>query len=279
MSEGHKKATYDSSDPTKNFASIFKLFFEQRGLILMLVENQLKSRYRRSFLGLAWTLINPMLSGFILWIVFVSIFKDKLSNGTQFAPFLLAGVLTITFFNQSFLQAAEAIANGSGIFLKIKVAPQVFALASSITNAANFSVGIIPLLLVSSISNSPLSVYSPLILIVISALIFFTTGLGLIFGILFIRFNDVKFIVTVLLQLVTYLTPVFYPKEILSGNVRLLVSLNPLTSYLDVFRNLFNGTEIATLFDWVYMLGSSTIIFLLGLYLFNKNWKKVVVMM
>jgi ABC-type polysaccharide/polyol phosphate export permease len=206
-------------------------------------------------------------------------FKDKLSNGTQFAPYLLAGVLTITFFNQSFLQAAEAIANGSGIFLKIKVAPQVFALASSITNAANFSVGIIPLLLVSSISNSPLSVYSPLILIVISALIFFTTGLGLIFGILFIRFNDVKFIVTVLLQLVTYLTPVFYPKEILSGNVRLLVSLNPLTSYLDVFRNLFNGTEIATLFDWVYMLGSSTIIFLLGLYLFNKNWKKVVVMM
>lgn len=279
MSTSHEFAQYDSSRPSKNFASIFKLFFEQRALIFLLVENQLKARYRRSFLGLFWTLINPMLSGFILWIVFVSIFKDNLKGGTQFAPYLLAGVLIVTFFNQSLLQSAEAISNGSGIFLKIKVAPQIFSLASSIANAMNLLIGVIPLLVVSIISESPVRLLSPLILIVIVSLILFTTGLGLILGILFVQFNDTKFIVTVLLQLITYLTPVFYPKDVLGDYVRVLVSLNPLTSYLEIFRHLFNGTEIATLSDWVYMLGSSSLVFIFGLYVFDKYWKKTVVML
>jgi lipopolysaccharide transport system permease protein len=98
-------------------------------------------------------------------------------------------------------------------------------------------------------------------------------------SILFIRFNDFKNIIAVILQLLFYLTPVMYPKDILSAPIRLIVSLNPLTSYLDILRFAFANTGKATLFDWVYMFSSSAIVLLLGLVIFKKAWAKSVVMM
>jgi ABC-type polysaccharide/polyol phosphate export permease len=96
---------------------------------------------------------------------------------------------------------------------------------------------------------------------------------------LFIRFDDSKNIVAIALQLLYYLTPVFYPKDILSDEVRLIVSINPLTSYLDVFRYVFANTGAATVFDWTYMLGSSLIVLFIGLAVFKRSWAKSVVMM
>ncbi len=248
-------------------------------LLVLLVEKDLKTRYRRSLLGLLWTLINPMISSLILWIVFVSIFKSKLEGGTQFAPFLLAGVLTITFFNQGLIQAAESISNGSRLFLKVKTDARLFVLASVISNAVNFFFGIFALVIVSIISRSTISGKFPLVILVGVSLILLTTGLGLIFGNLFIRFDDTKYIVTILLQLLTYLTPVFYPKEILTGWVKVIVEINPLTSYLDVFRHVINGTENATFFDWTYMFTSAFAGILIGLLVFKNQWTKNVVMM
>jgi ABC-type polysaccharide/polyol phosphate export permease len=106
-----------------------------------------------------------------------------------------------------------------------------------------------------------------------------TIGLSLMTSILFIRFNDSKNIIAVVLQLLFYLTPVFYPKDILSAPIRLIVSINPLSSYLDIFRFVFANTGKATLFDWIYMFSSSTIVLLLGLAIFNRAWAKSVVMM
>jgi ABC-2 type transport system permease protein len=279
MARDSESEFYDSRESSTNSIEMLRYFFRNRELIRLLVDKELKSRYRRSILGILWTLINPILSSLILWIVFVSIFKSRLANGTQFAPYLVAGVLTITFFNQGFLQSAESISNSSALFLKIRVKPQVFALATSLSNAVNFLFGIFALLLVSWISKAEMSVFAPLFILVALSLVLLTTGLGLIVGNLFIRFNDTKYIVTILLQLLTYMTPVFYPKEALGPVIKIIISINPLTSYLDVFRHVMNSTEIATVFDWFYMFGSAIFIFLAGLYLFNKSWPKTVVMM
>jgi ABC-2 type transport system permease protein/lipopolysaccharide transport system permease protein len=270
---------YDSNENSFQLYDSVKYLFNNRELLIVLVARDLKSRYRRSFLGILWTLINPILSSLILWIVFVSMFKSRLSNGTQYAPYLIAGVLTITFFNQGLMQAAEALSNGSALFLKIRVRPIIFPLASSLSNTANFFFGIVALILVSWISKTPISMTFPLFLLVGLSLLLLTTGLGLIFGILFIRFDDSKYILSIFLQLLTYLTPIFYPKEALGNSVRFAVSLNPLTSYLDVFRHVFNGTEIATGFDWFYMFASALFIFILGLYTLKRNWSQTVVMM
>jgi ABC-type polysaccharide/polyol phosphate export permease len=214
-----------------------------------------------------------------MWLIFVSIFKSRLANGTQYAPYLLCGVLVTTFLTQGLLQSAESISNGAKLFLKIRVDPKLFCVSNVLSNAVNFHLGLVALALVTWISGAAISMLFPLVFIVGISLTLLTIGAGLIFSILFIRFDDIKYIVTVLLQLLTYVTPVFYPKEVLGSHARFLISLNPLTSFLDVFRFVFNGTEVATGLDWIYMLTFSISVFIIGILIFRKHWGNTVVML
>jgi hypothetical protein len=126
---------YNSTENNLGFVNLIKTICFKRELLMQLLLGDLRSRYRRSVLGLFWTLVNPIISSLVLWVVFVSIFKSNLLNGTQFAPYLMAGVLTITFFNQGLMQAAESVSNGARLFLKIKADPRLFCISNSLSNA------------------------------------------------------------------------------------------------------------------------------------------------
>jgi ABC-2 type transport system permease protein len=275
----YSNSVYDSGARGFLFQDTFASFYTHRSLITLLVRRDLTVRYKRSFLGLIWSLLNPLLTSLVLWFVFVYIFRPKLSDDTQFAPYLLAGVLTITFFTQGLTMAADSIAHGAGLLQKIYVPPQVLALASAVSSAVNFFFGLIALTFVTLITGDGISLLFPLTSIFILCMLLLVTGFGLITAILYIRFDDIRNIIAVILSLLTYLTPVFYPKDILKPIVRNVVSLNPITSYLDVFRSVFASTGTATTFDWLYMLGSAVVIFLLGIRIFAKQWPKSVVMM
>lgn len=270
---------YDSSDRTNYFKVLTTNLWEQRDLIALLVKRDLAVRYKRSVFGLLWTLLNPLFTSLVLWMVFVQIFRAKLADGSQFAPYVLAGVLLMTFFSQAFMQATESIASGIGVLQKVYVRPHVFAFASAISNSVNFILGLFALVVITLAVGEGVSILAPLTMLVIFSLLSLTIGLSLMTAILFIRFDDSKNIVAIVLQLLFYLTPVFYPKDILAEPIRLIVSLNPLSSYLDIFRYVFANTGTATLFDWVYMFSSSTIFLFLGLVIFKKAWAKSVVMM
>jgi ABC-type polysaccharide/polyol phosphate export permease len=270
---------YDSSARTNYFKELTTNLWDQRDLITLLVKRDLAVRYKRSILGLLWTLINPLITSLVLWMVFVHIFKAKLADGSQFAPYVLAGVLLMTFFNQAFMQATESIASGMGILQKVYVRPHVFAFASSISNSVNFILGLFALVVVTLMVGDGISLAAPLTVLVIFCMLSLTIGLSLMTSILFIRFDDSKNIIAIVLQLLFYLTPVFYPKDILNGPVELIVSINPLSSYLDIFRFVFASTGAATLSDWVYMFTSSIVVLVLGLIIFKRSWSKSVVMM
>jgi ABC-2 type transport system permease protein len=275
----HSNSVYDSAARGFLLKDTFSSFYTHRSLIALLVKRDLTVRYKRSFLGLIWSLLNPLLTSLVLWFVFVYIFRPKLPDDTQFAPYLLAGVLTITFFTQGLTMAADSIASGTGVLQKIYVPPQVFALASSVSSAVNFFFGLIALAFVTFITGDGISPLLPLTALVILCMLLLVTGFGLITAILYIRFDDTRNIITILLSLMTYLTPVFYPKEILKPIVATVVSLNPISSYLDVFRFVFASTGTATLFDWLYMFCSALVIFILGIRFFARQWPKTVVMM
>jgi ABC-2 type transport system permease protein len=270
---------YDSSARTNYFKELTTNLWNQRDLINLLVKRDLSVRYKRSVLGLLWTMLNPLLTSLVLWMVFVQIFRAKLADGSQFAPYVLSGVLLMTLFNQAFMQATESIASGMGILQKVYVRPHVFAFSSAISNSVNFILGLLALVVVTLLVGEGISIFAPLTLLVIICMLGLTIGLALLTAILFIRYDDSKNIVAIVIQLLYYLTPVFYPKDILSAPIRLIVSLNPLSSYLDIFRFVFASTGKATLFDWIYMFSSSTTILVVGLVVFKRSWSKSVVMM
>jgi ABC-type polysaccharide/polyol phosphate export permease len=106
-----------------------------------------------------------------------------------------------------------------------------------------------------------------------------TAGIGLTLSIMYIRFDDMRNIVNVLLMIIMYLTPVFYPVSILSPQLQRIIQYNPLTSYLDIFRWAFSGNASVTPRDWIFMFASSLISIVLGTLIFKKYWPRTVAML
>ena len=248
-------------------------------LIRLLVARELTLRYKRSVIGIGWTLLNPMLTSFVLWVVFSFVFASRLPGTQQYAPYLMAGILLMTFFNQGVTISAETIANNGPVLTKIYVPPQVFPISTALAGLVNFFIGMIPLTLVCLISGQSVAWTMPLVLVVGVCLALLTAGIGLSLSILYIRFDDARNIVNVFLMIFMYLTPVFYPISILSEKLQAVVSYNPLTSYLDVFRWAFSNNATATLFDWCYMLSTSFISIAIGTFVFKKYWPRTVAML
>ena len=273
------KEIYDSNARGKDFSDTFRAFWDYRELIVLLVKRDITVRYKRSFLGLFWTLLNPLLTSLVLWFVFITIFSAKLPDGTQFAPYVLAGVLVVTFFTQGFNQAADSIAQGSSILMKIYIPPQVFALAGAVSNAVNFCFGLFALTFVSLITGDGVSFLFPLTFLIIVFMTIYITGLGLLVSIAYVRYDDTRSIIAILISFMMYLSPIFYPKEILSDRILTIVNANPLTSFLDVFRYVFSNTGTASWADWAYMGSFSVAILFIGIRSFAKAWPRTVVML
>ena len=220
-----------------------------------------------------------MMTSFVLWVVFSFVFASRLPGTQQYAPYLMAGILLNTFFNQGVTISAESIANNGPVLTKIYVPPQVFPISTALAGLVNFFIGMIPLTLVCIISGQSLAWTLPLVLIVGLCLALLTAGIGLTLSILYIRFDDTRNIVNVLLMILMYLTPVFYPISILSPKLQRIIQLNPLTSYLDIFRWAFSSNASATLGDWVFMITTSILSILVGTYVFKKYWPRTVAML
>jgi hypothetical protein len=105
------------------------------------------------------------------------------------------------------------------------------------------------------------------------------SGIGLVLSILFIRFDDTRNIVNILLMILIYITPVFYPLSILGPRLQVIIQLNPLTSYLDIFRWAFSNNATVTWIDWVFMFSTSILSILIGSRIFKKYWPRTVAML
>ena len=248
-------------------------------LIRLLVGRELTLRYKRSVIGIGWTLLNPMLTSFVLWVVFSFVFAGRLPDGQQYAPYLMAGIVLNSFFNLGVILSAESIAANSKVLTKIYVPPQIFPISVALAGLVNFFIGLIPLAIVVYISGQSLAFTFPLVIFVGFFLALLVAGLGLSLSLLFIRFDDTRNIVTVLLMILTYFTPIFYPISVLSPKLQQLVQLNPLNSYLDCFRWAFSNNATATLGDWLYMGTTGILAILLGTYVFKKFWPRTVAML
>ena len=270
---------YDSAVSHVGVTDTMRSLWNQRTLIRLLVVRDVTVRYKRSIFGVAWTLLNPLMTSVVLWFVFSRIFAGRLPNGVQYAPYVLAGILFSTFFTQGITLAAESVAGGAAILTKVYVPPQVFALATALASAVNFSLGLVALTIVSLVTADGIAWTAPLTLVFMLSMIMLITGLGLILSVAYIRFDDMRNIVTVLVLITTYLTPVFYPKSILGTRTRDIVNLNPLTSYIEVFRSVFSHNGVVTWHQWAYMIGTALVAWIVGTRVFARSWPRIVAML
>src|SRR3989304_5522740 len=140
-------SVYDSAQTRTPLVSEFRNLWTYRGLIRLLVARELTSRYKRSILGGWWTLLNPILTTGVLWLVFSVVIRDFARTDEPYVVYLLSGVLLITFFSQGMLATGAAITNSSAILSKVYVPAEVFAFSTALAGLANFLISLIPLVL------------------------------------------------------------------------------------------------------------------------------------
>jgi ABC-type polysaccharide/polyol phosphate export permease len=208
--------------------------------------------------------------------VFNTVFKARMPDGTAFLPYLLSGVLLMSLFNQGLTMAADAIASGAGVLTKIYVRPEIFAFSATISSAINFLFGLVPLTLVLAISHKWPGWQFPLVIVVIVCMTLFTTGMGLMLAIAYVNFDDMRSLIQIVLLALQYMTPVFYPLSALGPHTKRVIELNPLTSYLSVFRDIFGDNYVASTSNWMMMIASSIVMFCVGFYIFQNKWASVV---
>lgn len=208
--------------------------YRYRDLVLALVARELKVRYRRSAIGFTWTMLQPLLMMLVLQVVFSALFRFQLANYPVYA---MAGILFWNFFSQSVVSSMNSLRGNAMLLKKVPVPKAVFPIATVASGVINLVFALVPLLLILVITGHPLTPSLLFLPVAILLAALFTLGAGLLLSPLSIFFNDIVEMITVILSVLMYLTPIFYPKEIVPAKMRWIVRFNPLRSILEVFRD------------------------------------------
>lgn len=269
---------YDSDQARTPLVTEFRNLWAYRGLLRLLITRDLTVRYKRSALGVWWTLLNPLMTMAVLWIIFSQVFRFQ-TPGVPFAIYLLSGMLVVTFFAQGVAATGSAMVNNANVLSKVYVPGEVFAFSSGIAAAANFLISIIPLLIFQLVMGVGVPWTAILIPIPLIALTAFTVGVGLVIAAAAIYFYDVLDLTNVFIQLISYLAPTFYPIDIVPEHFRIFIFINPLYSFLKVFRGFVYEGAFAPGWNFAVMGLSAVIMLGLGMWVFSKSWKNLVVLL
>jgi ABC-type polysaccharide/polyol phosphate export permease len=269
---------YDSDQARRPLISEAVNLWTNRQLVRALVNRDLTIRYKRSILGMWWTLLYPLLTTLVLWVVFGQFFRFE-TPGVPYIVYLLSGILFITFFTHAVVASASAIVNNAPILTKVYVPPEVFSFSSAIAAAANFLISLVALFFIQIITGVGIPWTVFLVVIPILALLAMTAGLGLLVASAAVVFYDVLDLTAVLLQIVAYLTPTFYPISIVPERFTWVIEANPIHSYLLVFRGFVYEGAFAPGWAFAYMIGSAILVLLLGVWTFSKSWRRLVVVL
>ena len=208
-------------------------FLKFRPLLMELVTRDIKTKYRRSILGVLWTLLNPLLMMLVLSVVFSHIFKFQVEN---YPLYILSGQVVFNFFSESTSSAMSSIINNAPLIKKVYIPKYLFTLSRVASSVVNVMGSFCALIVVMVFSGIELNFTVLLLVVPMGILIIFSTGIGLLLATVAVKFRDIIHLYGVLITALTYLTPVIYPISILSAKIRFFVELNPLTGILNMFR-------------------------------------------
>ena len=249
-------------------SSYIRNFVKFQPLLSELVARDIKIKYRRSVLGVLWTLLNPLCMMIILSIVFSSIFKFDVEN---FPLYVLSGQVIFNFFNDSTTSSMSAIISSASLIKKVYVPKYLFVLSRVMSSFINLMASFTALLLVMVATRAELHWTVFLSVIPLAMVVLFSFGVGMFLAAITVRFRDVIHLYSVFTTGLLYLTPVIYPMAALPDVVKTLVMITPLTNYLLMFRDVMFNNTLPSVFSVLLGIAEAALALALGLYVFYKN--------
>ncbi len=230
---------YDSSRLGTPFFSEAKALWEYRHLVRELISRDVTVRYKRSVLGVVWTMLNPLLNMVALTVVFSVILRQGIEH---FPVYFLGGMLFWNFFAQATGHAASLSVDAAETTRRIYVPRSVFVVAAVGVGLVNLILSIVPLLLIVAVTGHPFHATWLFLPVAVLLGAMFCTGVGLVIFTLASRFVDVRETYMTLLTPWFFLTPIVYEPSLVPEQYRWLVRWNPMTYLVEVFRApIYNG--------------------------------------
>jgi ABC-type polysaccharide/polyol phosphate export permease len=227
-------AVYDSARRSSRAIEEARALWAYRGLVHELVVRDIKVRYKRSVLGVAWTMLAPLLNMVTLTIVFSAILKTAITN---YPVYLLSGLIFWNFFSQATSSAALQTQDANELAKRTYVPRSVFVAAAVGVALINLLLSMVPLLVILAITRFPL--HATWLFMPVSILIgvLFTAGVGLLLFTMASRFSDVREMYLAFVQIWFFLTPIVYHVSIVPVKLRPPIWANPLYYLVQTFRD------------------------------------------
>ncbi len=250
---------------------LFKNLYNYRLLLKTNVKKDVRGKYKASFLGVLWTFVNPLLTTLVYAIVFPFILKN---TEPHYVTFLIIGILPWTYFTNTIIIGTTSILNNAGIIKKVYFPREILPLSANISGLVNFLIScliIFIFLMCSGIWFSPYMLYLPLIILVQFVL---QLGIILITSAIEVYVRDAEYIISFLVSMLFYLTPIVYSSKMFEGSpIANLIRFNPLATIINSYRNVLFYQTTPEIKALLMTLGASLVLLYIGFKIFNKLQK------
>ncbi len=242
-------------------------------LLYQLVSRDFKTKYKRSVLGVLWSLLNPLLTMVVQYIVFSELFRFDIK---YFPIYLLSGTVMFNFFAEASSQALTSITGNASLITKVYVPKYIFPISKVLSSSINLGFALLALFILVPIQGLHINIYYIFIPFGIVCLFAFVTGISLVMTSLMVYFRDTQFLYSIALTLWTYLTPIFYPESIIPARFKIFIQLNPMYHFIRYIRNIILDGSLPTLRAHIFCLIFAFVPLLLGIRVFKKAQKNFI---
>ena len=242
-------------------------------VIRELTGREIKRKYARSYLGILWSVLNPLLSMMVMSLIFSTMFKRNIENYPIY--YLTANILWLLFTGAT-NSAMTALVDNKMMLIKVKLPMSIFPLSRCYTAFVNFGYSLAAFVIMLVVFRISPNIYMPLMLLYAFLLFLFSIGIGYLLSILYVVFGDIKHLYSVLLMLWMYLSAIFYPVENTTSMMQKIILRNPVYNFISASRKCVLYAELPSVEEWLRMFGWGIGIYLLGKLVFQKTQDKLV---
>ncbi len=238
-----------------------------RFLLEELVKRDFKKKYKRTVLGMVWSLLSPLLTLLVMKLVFTQFFGRRMPHYTIY---LFCGNLIFSYFSESTREGMAALMSNAGIFSKINVPKYLFLFSKNFQTLFNFGLTLVVFFLFCVFDRIVFTWKFVLLLYPVACLLLFNVGMGLILSAMFVFFRDIQYLWSIFTQLLMYMSAIFYTIDGYSSTVQYLFLLNPVYLFIRYFRKIVIDSTIPSAGFHLLMLADALIALGLGAWMYKK---------
>lgn len=242
-------------------------------VLTSLISRDFKLKYRRSVLGVLWSVLNPLLMMCVLTAVFSTFFRFDIEN---YPLYLILGTTLFSLMSDSTSTAMMSIINSSSLIKKVRIEKIIFPLEKTLFQLVNYCLSLLAVAAVMVFFQVIPTINILLLPLLLFFVLLFSTGLGLLLSALVVFFRDIGHLWSVVITAWTYATPLFYSTNILPDWMVPIMNFNPMYHYVTYLRDIALWGQTPGLQENLICLGMGLITFIIGYITFRKLEKKFI---